>query len=266
MTADIAEVPYRDERGLQGLAADWHQIYAVGDWRSMMARALQLSDPPLAAEQAMLEVASDLGLAIAQVVALDAPAKDTARQWRFADGNEPGALAFILPVAVDANRSAHAPGQLPISITRLGDELFLDSICDLVAIPVHGAGVPLSMTGLTLAVGRFASRERGELEIYATGMAWLHAHLARASALEAEMPAHLVHTQLAPPDHFCTLLLEARAIEWRPQIAWCAYGRDAKFVVVRDSLGMAEIISGLMRRKDPQPRLPKVFGPQARQA
>jgi hypothetical protein len=263
MSADRAEVPAQlEEEALRGLALEWRQAFTAVNAEEVLARALQLTFPPGGVDLAQLAVANDLGAIAAMVVPLDSPARDAARQWRFADKGERGELAIVLPVAIDASRPAYAPGQLCISIARLGDSLFLDSICDLVAVPVFG-GVPLSMTGLTLAVGRFASGDRGEVELYATGMAWLRAHLQRAADLEAELPAHLVAQQLDPPDHYATLILEPKAIEWRPQIAWCAFGRDAKSLIVRDSLGMATLIDGLMRRKDKLPPMPNVFGPKA---
>jgi hypothetical protein len=245
------------------LGLDWLSIFAgVEDAPRRLAIALGMTYPPAEAELAALAVAGDLGLAAADIVLLDTVGDSTlARQWRLADCGERSLPAIILPVSTDGARPFYDPGELTLSMAALGAKLFTDCICDLVAIPLDGTR-PLSFTGQTLAVGRFAVRERGELRIFASGISWLREHLERARTLGAELPARLVAHQLDPPDHFSTLLLQPSAIEWRPQIAWCPLPPETKQLVVVDSMGLAHLIDGLMRRKEKLPPMPTVMGPR----
>jgi len=257
-----------------GLADDWLRLYQRGGAELALAEALKLDPFTSSSDEAVLHVANDLGLVVTEIVpvpaeqprrrqtGLEEPAATLARQWQFAEQGAPGISALILPVAPDFGRGAFEPGQLPLSMKRTGDRIFLDSICDLVAIPLDG-GLPLSLTGMTMAVGRFAARERGEAEMFAGGLTWLQAHFERARRLETEYPAHLVAEQLETPEHFSTLIIEPKALEWRPAMAWCCLDRGTKSVIVRDSLALAAFIDEAMRRKQKAPPLPKVFGPKA---
>jgi hypothetical protein len=260
------------EPGPIGPARDWLDLFLRPGQDAALCAALGLQSAE-GGDQAVLAVANDLGLLFAHIDAVQpaAPRKpkpgedeakpDLARQWQFADPDT-GVPAIIVPVASDPGRPAYDPGEVTLSLERLGDEMFQDSIADLVALPLGGQP-PLSLTGLSFAVGRFAVRERGEVEIYGGGLSWLTAHLQRARDMETELPAHLVAAQLGQPEHFNTLLIEPKAIEWRPSFAWCPLPRETKSVVVRDSLGLASFIGEAMRRKLKVPALPKVFGPKA---
>lgn len=256
-----------------GPGADWVSLF-IGEGNERRLCELLNLDERIGGDAAVLAAANDLGLAVTDIVRLpsiaraharggDDRAPDLARQWNFAQADDSGRVpAVILPVGIDMSLASYEPGQATLSLEKMGDSLFIESICDLVALPLDG-GLPLSITGLSLAVGRFQVRERGEVEIYGGGMAWLLAHMARAREAELSTPAHLVPGLLEQPEHYCTLVLEPQAIEWRPSMAWCPLRSNVRSVIVRDSAGLASFIHEAMRRKRKEPPLPKVYSPKA---
>lgn len=59
------------------------------------------------------------------------------------------------------------------------------------------------------------------------------------------------------------LVVAAARIEWRPGRSGCPYPATAKALVCADSSALADFIAAAMRKKDPEPSPPKVYGPKA---
>jgi len=194
---------------------------------------------------------------------------DLAPRWRFADPNvETGESAIVLPVRSarmgEWNSSAFTPPGAAVtsSLARCGDESFAADVVDLIAIPLNG-GRPLSATGLTTAVGAWLPDERGSLGIFASGLGWLNRHLGRARKIAEETPPHLVAKLYVPfPDPEGVLMLEPRALEWRVTKTDCVVPPAARRVVCPDSRVLAELIDGLVRRRERARPLPVVCGPK----
>lgn len=147
-----------------------------------------------------------------------------------------------------------------MSYLRDGDA-FAETIADLVAIPL-GGGRPLSRSGYTVAVGRFEPAASGTLTIFASGKAWLAAHLARVRTIAEDTPPHLVAETLmpfAPPEG--VLLIEPRAFEWRVCRYDCVLPETVTEIRCPDSPALAAFIDGAMRKKERVRTLPTVLGP-----
>lgn len=178
--------------------------------------------------------------------------------WRFADADETGIPALILPVCDDGRFYR------TMSLKLLSDDDFADSIVDMIALPLDGSR-PLSLTGHTTAVGSF-SVEGNSLRVQAGGIAWLKNHLTRIRDLTAETPPHLVrrlHPNFPPPDDIVTLLVEPLALDWRVTSAGCVIPHAALEVIALDSIILAKTIDEQMRLKLPVRSLPTVRGPKA---
>lgn len=177
--------------------------------------------------------------------------------WRYADPDEPGIPALILPVGDDGRFYR------TLSLKLLSDDDFADAIVDLIALPLDGSRA-LSLTGHTTAIGCF-NVDGKSLRVQVGGLAWLKTHLARIGAVTAETPPHLVrrlHSNLPPPDDIVTLLIEPLALDWRVTSAGCVIPHAALEVVALDSLRLARTIDAAMREKMPCRSLPTVRGPK----
>ena len=79
-----------------------------------------------------------------------------------------------------------------MSIASMTDAEFTEAIGDMVALPLNG-GPPLSLTGMTLAVGRFQMRERGEVEVFDRAMDVQISRLRRKLEAGADKPVIQTH-------------------------------------------------------------------------
>ena len=180
--------------------------------------------------------------------------------WRYADSDETGHVALVLPVGVDDSGR-----ERPLSMTNSQDDAeFASWVVDLVAIPLDGKR-PLSMTGHTLAVGGFEP-DGTTLRVYGGALEWLRAHLASVRAIAADTPGHLVqqlHFPVPSPDRRATLLVEPMGLEWRVRSARCVIPATARQIAVPDSAALARLIDGRMRLPEKVRPMPVVRGPRA---
>jgi hypothetical protein len=213
-------------------------------------------------EFAKLACAIDLGLCVARIVLAD-PLVDGAPQWRVAgnaDGNAIG--AFVLPVEF---ATAYTPIGATLSLSLIGTEGAAHATGDLIAFPPAG-GRPLSMTGACSLVGDFAVDADSAARVFATGRRWLDHFLAQCVDLAAELETNDVPLSARAPHLVSTLIVQPRAIEWRPAMLNCPIGRAVRDIRVIDSAGLGNLIDSEMRKPLRQPKLPKVWRPSGRSA
>lgn len=257
------------------MAKEWLDLMAASDGKTICgAFGLPYPIRPDSDAFARSIALLDLGLCEAKIVAEPRlrrnPAKaerdadlgrDTihlAPTWRYAIEDDRPVVALILPVGDDDRWTR------PMSLQHYNrDELFAQDIVDLIAIPLDNSR-PLSMSGHTLAVGKFSVADE-KMVVQASGIHWLSNYVRQVGEITADTPPHLVpklHFPLPPPDDVATLLIEPLGLEWRVTHAACVIPFAAREVVVPDSRKLAQAIYGLMRRKERTRPLPVVRGPR----
>ncbi len=249
-----------ERRPRRGPSVEWLQVFDRPETRSLVAASLGLDfeDGIRPVEFAKLACAIDLGLCVARIVVAD-PIVDGAPQWRLAGKADSNAIgAFVLPVEFLPSWSATGSA---ISLSRIGLEEALISIGDLIAFPPSG-GRPLSMTGACNLVGDFAPHDDdAAARVFATGRRWLDHFLEQCLDLAGELETNDVPLSARAPHLISTLIVQPKAIEWRPAMPECPIGRAVNEIRVIDSAGLGELIDAEMRKPLRKPKLPKVWRP-----
>jgi hypothetical protein len=266
------------------LGREWHQL--ENQTRSAVACvALGFNEPSTDDSEDWLPVMAleQIGYCVAEIVKepafrvrpdkaardvdLGRPTMHLAPTWRYAAEGETGVPAIIVPVWQMGENWALLMGTWREGSSVLADpalrETYAAMVCDLVAIPLDGKGRPLSRTGHTACIGPFDA-PKGRLTLWASGLTWLKRYIAEARRRSADVPVHLVPSQVMPfpmPHDLGALVIEPRALEWRPHRHGCIVPRDTRQIACADSAGLGRMIDNLQRRKERPPVYPEVLGP-----
>lgn len=218
----------------------------------LMCMALEIG-APLAGNHpdcASLISLSVLGITAARIV------KDKAR-FRLPLRDEASEGAFLVPVAA-CDREGVSRCMVFDSGHQFQSEDCSCGIADIVALPFDGSRA-LSMTGLTVAIGAFQPADNGRLTLLASGAGFLKRHIARARAAVKDYPAHLVWQFLPVLGEAETLILDAKALDWRMQSRWNVVPESAGEIACPDSPALARFVDAAMKEREPVRKAPPVL-------
>jgi hypothetical protein len=221
----------------------------------LMCVALEIG-APLAGNHpdcAALISLSVLGVTAARIV------KEKGR-FRLPLKDEASEGAFLLPVA-GCDRDGVSRCMIFESGHQFQPEDCADRIADVVALPFDGSRA-LSMMGLTAALGTFQPSQDGRLTLLASGAGFLKRHAARARAALKDYPPQLVWQFLPALGEAETLILDARALDWRMQSRFNVVPEAAREVACPDSPALARFVDAAMKERDQVRKAPQVLAPK----
>jgi hypothetical protein len=254
LRAQSVMVPPAPEAGRPGALIA--ELLARREHLTLMCVALDIAAPLAgnAVDCAALMAVNVLGMTATRIV------KDKTR-FRLPLRDEDSEGAFVFPVA-----ACEPDGVSRCMIFESGHQFQPEDcgggIADVIALPFDGSR-GLSLTGLTAAVGAFQPSEQGRLTLLASGAGFLRRHVARARAAVKDYPAHLVWQFLPVLGEAETLILDARALDWRMQSRFNVVPEAAREVACPDSPALAKFVDAAMKEREPVRKSPPVLAAKA---